>query len=377
LTINKTDHLIVGAGPGGLAMAAHFKKAGLDFELIEKSEEIAHRWHNHYDRLLLHTVRDFSSLPFKDFPADYPTYIPKEALIKYYEDYASAFEISVNYNTNLDMIYRNNNVWNAQCSKGEIYQSKHVIIATGANRTPNFPHWNNIEDYQREILHSRYYKNAKLFQGKKVLIVGFGNTGAEIALDLAEHDIDVSISVRSPVIIVPRDVLGRPVQKTAKLLDRLPYPVGDWIGTQIRKLVFGDLSKYGIPMSKEYPLNYLKKTGKTPIIDLGTVDMIKRNKIKILPDIDSMEEDGVLLKNGEIIHFDTIILCTGYRPDLEHFLPHPGSTLNHSGYPISPIGSGENKGLYFIGFDVRSLGGILGTIPRDAQIIMNHIHQQL
>lgn len=376
MTIKKTDHLIVGAGPGGLAMAAHFKRAGLDFELIEKSEEIAHRWYNHYDRLHLHTVKDFSSLPFKNFPSDYQTYISRDALIQYYEDYASAFEISVNYNTNFEKLERYNNVWNAQCSNGEIYQSKHVIIATGANRTPNFPHWNNIEEYQREILHSRYYKNAKPFQGKKVLIVGFGNTGAEIALDLAEHDIDVNISVRSAVIIVPRDVLGSPVQKTAKILDRLPYPVGDWIGTQIRKLVFGNLSKYGIPLSKDYPLTYLKKTGKTPIIDLGTVDMIKRNKIKILPEIDSMEEDGALFKNGEIIHFDTIILCTGYRPNLDQFLPHPGSILDHSGYPTSSIGTGENEGIYFIGFDVYSLGGILGTIPRDAQTIMDHIHKR-
>lgn len=369
----KKDHLIIGAGPGGLAMAAHFTEAGLDFELIERSDEIAHSWYNHYDRLHLHTIKEFSSLPFKDFPKEYPTYISKSELIAYYEDYARHFGIQVRYNLTLEKVHRTKEQWRVVCSNGTKFLSKHVIFATGVNRVANYPHWNTIEEFQKEILHSRFYKNAYPFSGKRVLVVGFGNTGAEIALDLAENNVDVSLSVRSPVIVVPRDVFGRPVQKTAKLLEKLPYPFGDLIGSGVRKLVFGNLQKYGIPVSKDYPLDYLKKTGKTPVINIGTIGMIKKGRIKVLPDIDSLTDHTVLFADGNVMPFDTILLCTGYKPGLEEFLQVPRTVINESGYPISKIGSGAGEGLYFIGYNVFSLGGILGTIPEDAQAIMEHI----
>lgn len=373
MDIIRTDNLIIGAGPSGLAMAGQFSKAGVNYILTEKSEEIAHRWYNHYDRLHLHTVKEYSALPFMKFPEHYPTYVSRDELITYYQEYVHTLGIKVQFGKIFELLIRGKEEWIANFAGGKQIHARNVIFATGVNRVPNYPHWNNMKDFQKEILHSRYYKNPKSFEGKKVLVVGFGNTGAEIALDLANHGIEVAISVRSPVIIVPRDVLGKPVQHTAKMLDKLPYPAGDMIGSIVRKLVFGNLQKYGIPVSREYPINYLKKTGKTPVINIGTVELIKQGKIKILPDIDSLEEQAVLFENGKSIPFDTIILCTGYRPGLEGFFKEPRTVLNKSGYPKEKIATGINQGLYFIGYDNFSLGGILGTIPEESDLIAEHI----
>ena len=103
------------------------------------------------------------------------------------------------------------------------------------NRVPHVPKWEGMEKYKGNLTHSRVYKNTTPFIGDRVLVIGFGNTGAEIALDLSENHIDVTVSIRNPITMVPRDVNGRPVQLTARQLDRLPFGIGDWLGTQIRK----------------------------------------------------------------------------------------------------------------------------------------------
>ena len=203
-----------------------------------------------------------------------------------------------------------------------------------------------------------------------------GNTGAELALDLSEHAIDVTISVRRPLLIVPRDINGRPVQLTAKKLEKLPFGLGRWIGKQVRRIVIGDLSKYGVSISKEDPIDHLKKTGKTPLIDLGTVKQIKSGKIKVIGDIESFYEQGVQLKDGIQLEVDTVILATGYRAKVEQFIKNTDGLLDSYGVPKRVIGAEEHKGLFFIGFDNYKLGGILGTIVTDSETIVNEILQK-
>ncbi|MEZ4687557.1 MAG: hypothetical protein R3B47_16285 [Bacteroidia bacterium] len=128
------------------------------------------------------------------------------------------------------------------------------------------PHWEGEELFQGDIIHSRVYKNPKPFIGKNVLVVGMGNTGAEIALDLAEAGIPTRISVRSPVNIVPRDLLGRPVQTSAKMLAR-PSRLGDVIGAQIRRVFLATCGSTH-SLSDVPPMVQVRTTGKTPVIDL-------------------------------------------------------------------------------------------------------------
>lgn len=370
----KVKNLIIGAGPAGLAIAGRLRKAGVDFEVIEASDKIAVRWHGHYDRLHLHTVKQYSHLPHLEFPAEYPLYVPRKELVDYFENYADQFEIRPHFNKEVKEISKGkNDNWQVVSSDGDSYEAERIIIATGVNRVPNEPRFEGQENFNGNIIHSRDYKNAKPYLGNKVLVVGMGNTGAELALDLSEHDIDTSVCVRSPISVVPRDLNGRSVQVTSKQLAKLPFGLGDWLGTQIRKIYFGNLSKYGLESSKVHPAAQLRETGKTPIVDIGTIKAIKEGKIRVVPAIKSFDGSGVNFADGTHHDFDEVIMATGYRPHIEALVERGAELLDKYQCPKSPIGAGYHDGLYFIGFDNYKLGGILGTIFMDSNTILDHI----
>ncbi len=365
--------LIIGAGPAGLATAGRLREANLPFEIVEKSNKVGNAWHNHYDRLHLHTVKQWSHLPHLKFPTDYPTYVPRKKLTEYFDQYAEKFNIKPHFNTEVLSIKKTETgEWQVE-TNNKSYICKNTIITTGVNRIPFIPTFPGQENFKGKILHSIDYKNPQPFLNQSVLVIGMGNTGAEVAFDLSLHDIKTYISVRGKVSVVPRDLNGRPVQVTSRLLEKLPFGLGDWLGTTIRNLYFGDLSKYGLHAHKMPPAQLLKQTGKTPVIDIGTIQHIKEGRIKILPKVNHFTETGVEFSNGKHIAFDTILLATGYRAQLEDFLGDTSDLVDKAGYPKSPIGKNKYEGLYFVGFDNYKLGGILGTIYKDSLTVSEHI----
>jgi cation diffusion facilitator CzcD-associated flavoprotein CzcO len=372
-----TPILIVGAGPAGLAIAGRLRHRGLDFELIEQSKEVGHAWHHHYERVHLHTVKEFSHLPHLPFPEEYPQYVSRQQLADYLESYAAHFKIAPHFGHSLERVSREGDHWVAACANGAHFKAEHIVFATGVNRVPNRPHFEDQEDFSGTILHSKDYRNPEPFEDATVLVVGMGNTGAEIALDLSEAGIPTLLSVRGPVNIVPRDFLGRPTQKTAFTLAKLPAPIGDWIGKQVQGLAFGDLRPYGLKPSTMPPARQLRETGKTPVIDIGTVAAIKAGKIKVVPELKAFTPDGAIFEDGSEHRFTHVILATGYHARLEAFIPHSESLFNADHLPKSCIGEGPHKGLYFLGFDNYQPGGILGVVYRDSARIAEAIQARL
>ena len=373
-----SDIIIVGAGPAGLAIAGRLRKRGIKFTILDQSDQLASAWHHHYDRLHLHTVKQWSHLPHLPFPDDYPLYVPRQKLVDYFEDYAKQFSIRPVLNTQVMSIKKADDFrWTILTKDHKIFSANTVIIATGVNRVPNQPQFAGQENFDGEINHSKSYKNTIPYKGQRVLVVGMGNTGAEIALDLSEHDIETNVSVRGPVNIVPRDLNGRPVQITAKKLAKLPFGLGTWLGTQIRKVYIGDLSKYGIESPKMGPTKQLLETGKTPIVDIGTVAAIKAEKIKVYPEIQNLSGNKVEFKDGRSLEIDSIILATGYKPVIEEFIERGQDLLDTYGCPSPSIGTGFHQNLYFLGFDNYKLGGILGIIMEESKLIADHIEERL
>ncbi|MEM1321459.1 MAG: NAD(P)/FAD-dependent oxidoreductase [Bacteroidota bacterium] len=367
-------NLIIGAGPAGLATAGRMRQAGVDFEILERSQHVGNAWHHHYDRLHLHTVKQLSHLPLLEFPEDYPLYVPRKQLTDYFDQYAKHFDIQPKFGEEVVSVKKQEEGhWKVETKSGNSYLTERVIIATGVNRVPNIPSWKGQDDFQGKIIHSIDYKNPEPYKGQQVLVIGMGNTGAEVALDLSEHGVTTYISVRGPVSIVPRDLNGRPVQTTSKQLAKLPFGFGDWLGSKIRGLYFGDLRKYGLESSKMYPAVQLRETGKTPVVDIGTVAAIKAGKIKVVNGIEHFTSEGVQFQNGEHIAFDQVILATGYRAKVEDFIEKGVKLLDKFGCPVGPIAEGFHEGLYFVGFDNYKLGGILGTIFTDSATIVDHI----
>jgi len=371
--IANNNHIaIIGAGPAGLAVAGLCSSKDLDYTLLEKADTVAPMWHKHYDRLHLHTVRKYSSLPLYPIPDKYPTYLSKYQVVEYMEEYKTHFNIQPQFNTKIESITKENNQWKITTSQG-VNKCNIVVLCTGVNRVPYYPHWTGFNRDTNNISHSRNYKNPEHFEGKKVLVIGMGNTGAEIALDLAEHNIETDISVRSVLNIAPRDIMGRPSQVSAKMLAKLPLGIGDSIGKFVKNVAVGDLSKYGLKTTKESAVKHLLETGKTPVLDLGTVKKIKEGKIKVQQGIDSFDDLTVNFKNGVSKKYDKIILATGYRAKLEELIPGIESQFNKDALPISWKGSDQFSSMYFCGFDNYKLGGILGTIYDDSLKIINDI----
>jgi cation diffusion facilitator CzcD-associated flavoprotein CzcO len=371
----ETPTLIIGAGPAGLAVAGRLRQAGLDFVMIEKSDRVGDSWHRHYERLHLHTVKELSHLPGLEFPDHYPRYVPRQELADYYADYADMFSIEPLFGEEAVSIEPSEGRWLTRTRAGSEFVSDSVVIATGLNQAPFDPGYTGAESFTGRLVHSREYRNAIPFLGDRVLVVGMGNTGAEIALDLSEGGVDTTISVRGPVNIVPRDVLGRPTQLTARMLTRLPTDVGDRIGMMLRRMTVGDLTPYGIATPEIAPLAQLRERGKTPVIDIGTVEAIKKGRISVRPAIDHLDGDRVVFADGRDDRYDTVILATGYRPLLEALLVDAEGVLDEKGLPRRMTGEGRHDGLFFVGFDNHRPGGVLGTVVEESAEVVAWISQ--
>ncbi|MEZ4416916.1 MAG: NAD(P)/FAD-dependent oxidoreductase [Gemmatimonadota bacterium] len=374
--MTETATLIVGAGPAGLAVAGRLRQRGLPFEILEASDRVGNAWHEHYDRLHLHTVKELSSLPGLPFPADYPRYVPRHLLADYLTRYAEHFRLEPRFGEDVRSIRRSGALWHVETHRGSRFEAGQVVVATGVNRVPIRPILPGEEDFQGVVEHTKGYRRADPYAGQHVLVVGMGNTGAEVALDLCESGVAVALSVRGAVNIVPRDVLGRPTQRTALLLARLPNWLGDRLGTLLRRLTVGDLSGYGIETPRIAPLQQLRLYGKTPVVDLGTVDRIKRGDIRVFPEIQGFTSDGVVFADGRSERFDVVLLATGYRPDLEHLVEGGDRLMDRNGLPATVVGQGPWAGLYFVGFDNYRPGGVLGAIVRDSERVVEGIAAQ-
>ena len=371
--MEQVENLIIGAGPAGLATAGRLRKAGLEFTLLEQTNTIATSWQNHYDGLHLHTVNPLSHLPHLPFPEGYPLYVSKEDLVSYYQQYAESFDIKPIFNQKVTRITQDDGHWQVEAEDGSNYQAKNVIVATGINRIPKMPSWDGQDQFQGDIIHASTYKNATPYKDKKVLIVGMGNTGAEIALHFARQGDNPHVSLRGPVHFLPRDINGRPTQLTALMLAKIPFGLGDTLGSIIRKIVVGDLSKYGISTPKLSPTKQLKVTGRTPVVDIGTLEQIKNRNIKIMPDIKRFGSQDVQFANGESVAYDLVILATGYYAQIDDFMDIAADVVNKDGLPSQAVFDSTHKGLYFVGFNNYVPGGALGVITSESEEVVKHL----
>ncbi len=372
----EADVIVVGAGPAGLAVAACLVQRGHSPLVIDRAQDIASSWRHHYERLHLHTVKTHSALPGRPFPDDAPRYVPRQGVVDYLVAYARQHGIEPALGQNVTAIEPRQGPgapWQVVLANGRHLSANHVVVATGANRQPRAPRLPGEDVFQGRLLHSRGYRNAAPFMGQRVLVVGMGNTGAEIALDLVEHGVRAALSVRSPVNIVRRDVLGRPAQLSSLMLSQLPPVLGDALAVLLRNLTVGDLRRHGLPSASVSPLRQLREEGKTPVIDVGTVRRIKAGDILVYPGIQRLTSGGVRFTDGSEHPFDTVLLATGYDPALGELFPRTALPLDERGIPLQLSGEGVLEGLHFVGFDVRQPGGLLRTIALQAPRVAKRI----
>ncbi|MCY7353462.1 MAG: NAD(P)/FAD-dependent oxidoreductase [Cytophagaceae bacterium] len=372
MKIHQTSTVIVGAGPAGLAVAGRLRKLGQEFVLLEKSDCLTSAWRGHYDRLHLHTVREHSGLPHFPIPGTYPRYLSREQAIQYWQDYARQMDIEPRFGQEVVLVKRVDDSWETQ-TKTNAFRSQNVVVCTGYNRVPHRPHWPGEEEFTGLIIHSADYRNGEPFRGKKVLIIGMGNTGAELAIDLHEHGAEPWISVRQPVNIMAKEFKGRPAQPTAIFLSHFPDWITDRLARWAQRRAIGDLSAYGLTTPPMAASQQLRTTGRVPVIDVGTVELIRRGNVKILPGVARFHEKTIAFTDGRELPFDAVIAATGFRSKIEEFIENPDGLLNERGHPKALwVDDPHYRGLYFLGFELPT-AGILRGIKLDSEKIVKKI----
>jgi Pyridine nucleotide-disulphide oxidoreductase len=345
------DHpqaIIVGAGPAGLACAATLRMRGIDATILEKAGSLGPVWRRHYDRLHLHTDRGHSGLPGMPMPRTYPRYPSRAQVVSYLEDYAAHFALAPVLNTTVSRIERDGRQWRVETGR-EALSAPVVVIATGWVDFPYRPSWPGMETFAGALIHSSEYRNPAPYAGKRVLVIGFGNSGGEIALDLVEAGIDTSLAVRGPVQILPRDLLGIPILTWSIAQRKLPTGLVDLINMPAIRLAIGPIERFGLRRSAKGPRRMIEEDGRVPLLDVGTVARIRDGSIKVRGGVDRFTAHGVVFVGAPAEQFDAVILATGFRPDLRPLLPDATGVLDAEGKPLRCGQRTAAPGLYFCG----------------------------
>jgi cation diffusion facilitator CzcD-associated flavoprotein CzcO len=366
------DAVIIGAGPAGLACAATIRVAGLNVTVLEKAESVGTSWRRHYDRLHLHTDRKHSGLPGMAMPRSLPLYPSRAQMVGYLESYAARFDIRPVFDTAVSRVRRDGAQWRADTAQGPI-SAPVMVVATGIADAPHRPAWPGLETWPGSVIHSSQYRNPTPYAAKRVLVVGFGNSGGEIALDLANAGTDVALAVRSAVQVLPRDLLGFPILTWAILYQRLPARLVDAINAPILRLAVGSIESLGLRRAAKGPRQMVEEDGHVPLIDIGTLDRIRDGSIRIVGGIDRFTPEGIVFEDGTTERFDAVILATGFRPDLRRLLPDMDGVFNVEGMPLK-TGEASAPGLYFCGQTVSPTGQ-LREIALEAQRIADAVRK--
>lgn len=342
------DAVIVGAGPAGLACAATLRQRGLRVLILEKADAVAPVWRRHYDRLHLHTDRSHSGLPGLAMPRSYPRYPSRAQVVAYLESYAAHFDLRPRFGSVVQGIRRERSRWHVDTAQDR-FTAPIIVIATGWADFPYRPNWQGIDDYRGEIIHSAAYRNPSAYAGKRVLVVGFGNSGGEIALDLAEAGVDVTLAVRGPVQILPRELLGLPILTWAIAQARLPARLADFINAPAIRLAVGSLEKLGLKAPAKGPRRMIEEDHRVPLLDVGTLARVRDGSIAVRGGIERFTHDGVAFVDSPAQLFDSVVLATGFRPDLRTLLPDVRNVFDDHGMPRLTGQATPEPGLFFCG----------------------------
>ncbi|WP_037669935.1 NAD(P)/FAD-dependent oxidoreductase [Streptomyces griseus] len=369
---------VIGGGPGGLAAAYALRARGLRAVVLEKSDRVGASWRGHYDRLHLHTTRRLSALPGLPMPRRFGRWVSRDNVVRYLEKYAEHHELEIVTGVEVSRVERSadGTGWLLHATGGRELTGAAVVIATGYNHTPRIPDWPGRDSYSGELLHARDYRNAKPYAGRDVLVVGIGNTGAEIAVDLVEGGASrVRLAVRTAPHLLRRSTAGWASQYTGVLVRRLPVALVDRCAKPLAKLSVPDLSAHGLPRP-DTGLYSRVNEGAIPVQDVGLIDAVRKGKVEIVAAVDGFDDGKVVLADGTRVSPDAVVVATGYVRALEGLVGHL-DVLGPRGKPVVHGARAPRNapGLYFTGF-TNPISGMFRELALDAEKIAKAIARE-
>ena len=375
MSVEPIPIVIVGAGPSGLAVVASLRARGLDAVILDRGEGVGQSWRDHYRRLHLHTPKQLSHLPGLRFGADLPQYPSRQQVVDYLEAFARHHALAPRFGVEVRRASPGAGGWQLETSSGAM-AARHLVVASGYNAEPVRPTWEGEADFAGRVLHSRDYRDGKPFEGQRVMVVGAGNSGAEIALDLWESGARVAWSVRHPVNIGPRDPLGLPAQLFGIMNRRLPLAVADGLSRVIIGRFMRGLDRFGLRQPVEGPATLLARDGRVMLLDVGTIDLVRQGQIQVHAGIERFTATGVITAQGGAVPLDAVVLATGYRPRLDRWLTVADQVTDARGHPRWHAAPGGLPGLWFCGF-ANPISGGLRESRIEARRLARHLGRAL
>lgn len=318
--------MIVGAGPAGLAVAACLKRRGLRARLFERGETPGWSWSRHYESLRLHTTRALSGLP--GFPLRCATAYPRrDEFLAYLAAYSRKFDLDIDLGREVTAVERDGDAWRIETANGTC-RARHVVLATGFFAVPREPEWPGRSLFRGRFLRPEQVERESSWEGRRVLVVGLGNTAADLVPVLCQRGARVALSVRGAVHVVPLEILGLNVFRWAQWLPERAVAVGRRLGSQGEALVgraaarawfqlqernFGDLRAHGLVLKSPEQIQDDQNAGRPPVIVGPWVDLVRRGEVPIFPGIAAFTPEGAVFEDGRRETFDAVVLTIGYQ----------------------------------------------------------------
>ncbi|MFP4976121.1 flavin-containing monooxygenase [Paenibacillus sp. CN-4] len=346
--IRMYDVLIIGAGQAGLAAGYDLKQSGMRFLIVDAASSVGDSWRNRYDSLHLFTPRMYDGLPGKPLKGDRNGLPDKDEIADYLEKYAQQMELPVRMNCKVVHLSKAEEVFYAETTQGRI-EARNVIVATGPFQIKNVPSFSESLSEHVTQLHSSEYKNPSQLKPGTTLIVGGGNSGAQIAAEIAlESNQSVSISISSKMTFKPLYIMNQSIfwffEKFKLIQANTNSRLGKWLRNQ-----------------PEYVYGYELR------------ELIKKGRVSVYTRASHAINDRILFEDDSELKADNIIWATGFKRndswiDIAGALDATGVILHTEG--VSPV-----KGLYYIGLPWQTSRGsaLLGWVKYDAHKIVHHI----
>lgn len=377
-----TRYLVVGAGPMGLVVGRAMRRAGIDVELVERHSDVGGIWDMAnpgspmYETCHFITSKQLGGFVDYPMPDDYPTYPSWRLVLQYIRQMARDYGLYERTRFNLAVTRAEPvqvdgvDAWRVTTSDGESRLYRGVVYAAGQQWKPFIPEFPGMDRFKGELLPGNQYKSPAQLQGKRVLVVGAGNSGVDIAVDAAEHADKAFLSTRRAYHFLPKQVFGIP---TPDLLDGriAPPPIPGIEGTptlrQLAELTLatvGDLSRYGLPVP-DAPLGSTQ-----PIVNDLVLHCLNHGTLHHRSNIGRFHENTVEFVDGRVEAVDTVLFCTGY--DMEIPWLAEGLVDYDQGHPVFHIGAIAPKvrNLYGVGVLHPSRADAWTVFDQLAQVIV-------
>lgn len=344
--------LVVGAGPAGLATAYELSRRGIAYRLFERGPSVGTSWRNAYDSLRLHTGRHMSTLPGFSYRSGTPLFPTRDEFVAYLHDYVDHAGLRVETGSEVTALWREGDAWIARANFAEVLGSA-VVMSTGIMSNPVMPEIRGRENFGGKIIHSVVYRRPDEYRGSRVLVVGVGNSGGEIASELGAAGADVTILVRRGANVVPKTIAGIPMQYLAAGLRRLPRNARLQIASVVQRVSELRHGPAVLPRPPWSPLDAV------PIIGFHLIEAIRAGKVSLqLGTIERLDRTGAVFSDGTRREFDHIIMATGFAPALGPL----GSLVRRDerGFALRTdnVTSADHPNLFFVGMRYDTTGAI-------------------